>query len=211
MLLPFIISYTLASAVAASFATWIGYFSPFMIFGSVFMGVGIGLLSCLKINSSSAAWIGFQIIAGIGGGSGIPAACMPPQVVLPATEVSIGIGLLQFAMVMGSTLAAASAQTLLLNSLKTQLKKAGLAVDASTIISTGATQIEAGLSGQQLMRFRKAYNTALASTFYLAAAAGAATLFGACTVQWLSVKKKEGKIDGEPKEKDGEELQASAG
>jgi len=103
MLLPFTISYTLASAVAASFATWIGYFSPFMIFGSVFMGVGIGLLSCLKINSSSAAWIGFQIIAGIGGGSGIPAACMPPQVVLPATEVSIGIGLLQFAMVMGST------------------------------------------------------------------------------------------------------------
>jgi hypothetical protein len=125
--------------------------------------------------------------------------------------VSIGIGLLQFAMVMGSTLAAASAQTLLLNSFKAQLKKVGLVVDASTIISTGATQIEAGLSGQQLMRFRKAYNKALASTFYLAAAVGAATLFGACTVQWLSVKKKEGKIDGELKEKDGEELQASAG
>jgi hypothetical protein len=62
---------------------------------------------------------------------------------------------LQFAMIMGSTLAAASAQTLLLNSLKAQLKKAGLVVDASTIISTGSYADRGGAFGAAVDEVQK--------------------------------------------------------
>lgn len=55
MLLPFITSYTITSIVARSLVTWIGYYPPFMILGSVLMAIGIGLLTSLTVSASGAA------------------------------------------------------------------------------------------------------------------------------------------------------------
>lgn len=122
---------------------------------------------------------------------------MPVQVVLPSTEVAIGIGLLQFAMVLGSAVAVSVAQALLMNRLEAGLWSAGFRFDARSVLSTGATTLEHSLAGQELEAFIIAYNGAVVSTYYLATAVAAATIIGALGAESLSVKKEKKKGNGE--------------
>ena len=66
--LPLILAATVAAIIGGILLSIIGYVPPFMIGGTVIMTVGVGLLSTFDVNTSSAIWIGYQIIAGIGSG-----------------------------------------------------------------------------------------------------------------------------------------------
>jgi hypothetical protein len=48
--------------------TKLGYFNPFLILGLVLTSIGCGLLTTLQIGSGEGAWIGYQIICGLGFG-----------------------------------------------------------------------------------------------------------------------------------------------
>lgn len=46
--------------------TAIGWFTPFIVLGSVLATVGNGLIYTFDIHSSSSVWIGYQVLAGAG-------------------------------------------------------------------------------------------------------------------------------------------------
>jgi MFS family permease len=47
----------------------LGYYLPFAIAGTVLVTIGTGLISTLTSTSTTGAWVGYQIISGIGRGS----------------------------------------------------------------------------------------------------------------------------------------------
>lgn len=49
----------------------VGYFTPFLSFGSILFAIGAGLVYSLNIGSSSAKYLGYQAILGIGQGLAI--------------------------------------------------------------------------------------------------------------------------------------------
>lgn len=65
------------------------------------MSVGAGLLTTLHIGSSSAEWIGWQVIAGFGMGLGMQMSGLAAQVVLKAEDVPVGASLMFFAQSLG--------------------------------------------------------------------------------------------------------------
>lgn len=67
MVLPMILGLVLVSIVAGGAVTVLGYYTPFMIASSVFMAIGIGLISTWKQDTNHSRWIGYQVIYGIGG------------------------------------------------------------------------------------------------------------------------------------------------
>lgn len=72
-MMPQVLGFALFGLLTGPLVTLVGYWGPFMMFGSVFMAVGGGLLTTLKVNSLPSAWIGFQCLFGVGYGLGAQA------------------------------------------------------------------------------------------------------------------------------------------
>ena len=67
----------------------IGIFNPFIIAGALVTTIGCGLLTTLKVSSGSAAWIGYQIIVGIGEGLCLNVPIIVTQRIAPAEDVAV--------------------------------------------------------------------------------------------------------------------------
>lgn len=59
------------AAIAGITIPRIGYFTPFIAFGSAVFTVGAGLIYTLDIGSASARYLGYQVILGLGQGLAI--------------------------------------------------------------------------------------------------------------------------------------------
>lgn len=68
--IAYLVSITLSSIVIGGSITVVGWYAPFMWFGSAIFAVGAGLLYTLKVNSPAGQWIGYQVLAGLGAGAG---------------------------------------------------------------------------------------------------------------------------------------------
>ena len=66
----------------------VGYFQPFLTFGAIFTTVGAGLLYTLNIGSSSAKYIGYQVVVGIGVGTCIQVPVIASQACSGMVDIS---------------------------------------------------------------------------------------------------------------------------
>jgi hypothetical protein len=64
-----------------------GHFMPFMIGSPVLAAIGSGLLMLLEEQSSSGAWIGYQVVIGIRAGACLTIRMMLSQIVVPEEDV----------------------------------------------------------------------------------------------------------------------------
>lgn len=190
--LPMILSLVLMSIISGIGVTVLGYYTPYMIASSVFMAIGVGLMSTWNIDTGSAQWIGYQIIYGFGVGLGMQQALIMSQTVLHLDDVPIGTALIMFMQTLGGALFISVAQNIFTNRLVTNLARYVPNLDATIVLRTGATslkyspEIDASLIPLVLV----AYNNALTQTFYVSLALGALSIFGALGIEWKSVKGK---------------------
>lgn len=61
-----VLAVSLFSVVSGIGVTVLGYITPWMLAGTLFMSIGCGLLTTFQTNTSTGTWIGYQIIAGTG-------------------------------------------------------------------------------------------------------------------------------------------------
>lgn len=69
--LPTIISQLVAAVVSGFAVSKLGFYLPWAILSAVLSSVGAGLISTWTVGTSTGAWIGYQIILGIGRGAGM--------------------------------------------------------------------------------------------------------------------------------------------
>ncbi|PYI07554.1 MFS general substrate transporter, partial [Aspergillus sclerotiicarbonarius CBS 121057] len=104
MLLPTILSYIITALVSGAAISRIGYFTPFMLAGGIIKSIGDGLMTTFTASTPTGRWIGYQILAGMGGGLGLQASMLPAQAVLPSKDVALGLAVLNFASVFGGAI-----------------------------------------------------------------------------------------------------------
>ena len=68
--LPLILAITVSTIASGVGITITGRPMPFMLVAGVLSTIGVGLLFTLTIGSSSAKWIGYQVLTGLGLGLG---------------------------------------------------------------------------------------------------------------------------------------------
>ncbi|KAH9210621.1 hypothetical protein DL95DRAFT_512897 [Leptodontidium sp. 2 PMI_412] len=170
MNLPMVLSLIIVFILSGIGVTVTGYYAPFMIFGSIFGAIGVGLLSTLTPESNHSMWIGYQYIAGIRIGLGMQ------QPLIGALFVSIG-------------------PNVFTNKLVEGLSKYAPSVDRLSVLRIGATSLQSShdLDKSDLPGVILAYNDALTHAFLVAAIMAAFTIIGSACVEWKSVKGK--KID----------------
>nr|GAT55036.1 major facilitator superfamily transporter [Mycena chlorophos] len=188
--LPMILSLVVASLIAGGIVTAVGYYTPFMIFSSVLMAVGAGLLTTFTATGTNHShWIGYQIIYGLGVGFGMQQPVMAAQTVLDLADVPTGTSLLMFLQTLGGSLFVSVGQNVFENKLVDGLA-AIPGINPDIVLSAGATTLRDAVPSQYIPAVLVVYNHALVSAFYVSVAMGALSIVGALGMEWRSVKGK---------------------
>jgi hypothetical protein len=101
--LPLILSITLTTVGSGIGITATRRPMPFMIVSGVLSTIGVGLLYTLTIGSSSAKWIGYQVITGLGLGLGFQVPVSAVQATLPQIDIPSGSAMIICKYFSGST------------------------------------------------------------------------------------------------------------
>ncbi|PNY23295.1 Major facilitator superfamily domain, general substrate transporter [Tolypocladium capitatum] len=182
-----VVLFTVASGVVVT--AW-GYYTPFIIGAAVLMPTGYGLMSTLQMDSSAAAWIGYQLIAGAGVGIGMQQPLTAVQAVLDIADVPTGMAIIIFAQSLGGALFVTAGQTVFSNRLAAFVAEYAPRVDPQLVLSAGATKIRDVIAQQCLDSVVHAFNSALSNCFLASTATASAAVVGAVMVEWKSVKGK---------------------
>ena len=110
--IPLVLSLVVMSIVAAVFTQKIGYYVPAMLLSPVLCSIGAGLLSTLSPSSGHNAWIGYQVLYGLGIGCGFQTSNLPAQNVLPRADVPLGMALMFFMQQLGGSVFLAVSQNI---------------------------------------------------------------------------------------------------
>jgi MFS family permease len=186
--LAMVISLVVASMSSGFLITAIGYYTPFMIAGSVLMSIGAGLLITLTPDISEGKWIGYQILFGFGLGMGMQQANLAAQTVLSRADVPVGASLMVFAQTLGGAVFLSVGQNLLSNKLVEGFSNIP-GLDPAIVISTGATELRNAVPQNLLPLVLDIYNDALTNVFKVGLALSCATIIGSLLMEWRNIKK----------------------
>lgn len=196
MTIPLILAYAFSSILGGIAVTNIGYYTPFMIATSIFMAVGAGLMSTFTVDSGAGAWIGYQILFGIGLGMGADLPLVAAQVVLPLNQVQTATALLMFFQTLGATVFISVSQNVFVNRLILHLRQLLPNLDPQIVINAGATNLKLIIDVSDTPNLLVAYNRALNEMFLVPTIMASFTVIGSLLMEWKSVK--------EPKAEEGQ-------
>lgn len=200
-ILPLILSNVVASIVTGGLITVIGYYTPFIIFGSISLAVGSGLISTLNVDTSFSKWFGYQLLTGVGGGMSIQVSLLAVQAVLDIEDVPIGTACIIFFQTLGGALFVAVAQTVFQNGVVHAAKELVPDIDPGLLLATGATQLKDVLTkiGKQdeLHEVLKVYMVGLKDAFRVSVGLASAAVLAALFVEWKSIKSEQSKRNRE--------------
>lgn len=194
--IPYLVSITLSSIVVGGSITALGPYVPFNWAGSAIFAIGCGMLYSLKVNSGPAAWIGFQILAGIGAGACVQIPFIAVQVVLNKKDMPTGNAVAIFFNSLGGAVAISIAQNIFSNTLIQEIPKLTTGVNPATIIAAGATHIRQVTPKNQLAGVLQAYDLAVTRAFILSIACASVAVCCSLLFEWKSVKGKKLAIGG---------------
>ncbi|KAF3401555.1 Efflux pump roqT [Penicillium rolfsii] len=193
MTLPLVVSYVIFSFGTGSLTSVLGYYVQWAYLTVVLSAIGTGLMTTFKVNSGHAEWIGYQILFGAGIGCGMQTCFSAPQTALPLEDIPVGTAIVMFAENLFSAIMVSVAQNVFTNQLKTNLGEYVPTVDATVVVSAGATEVQQLVPEKLYQVFLFAYNKALNQTFYVGVALSCLGIIGVLGLEWISVKGEKGK------------------
>ncbi|KAL3460667.1 MFS general substrate transporter [Aspergillus heterothallicus] len=190
MNLPMLLSTVIAAMLAGGLVTTFGYYTQFLFLSPILMAIGAGLLSTFEVDTGHAAWIGYQVILGMGIGMGQQQPLIVVQAVLPVEDHPTGTALMVFAQTLGGALFISVGENIFHNKLLTNLASQAPGIDAQAVVAAGATMIREVVPESALPDVLVAYNDAICQTFYVGLAMAIFTILGSFPIQWISIKGK---------------------
>jgi MFS family permease len=185
--IPYLVFNTIVAILMGMYVNRTGYYYFLMWIGPIIFTIGCGLLSTLGVNSGVGEWLGYQIMAGIGRGSGqLPFIAV--QVVLTPEEVPIGSSLVMLATSLGGAVSLSISQTIFNNDLVKQVAKYAPSINPSLVLNTGATEFRNVIPADALGGVLQAYSKAVDTVFIPPIAFGGIALIVALGIERLNIK-----------------------
>jgi MFS transporter, DHA2 family, glioxin efflux transporter len=168
--LPLVLGASLFTVASGVLITVFGYYIPLMIFGSILVCVGSGLIYTLEIDSGSGKWIGYQALVGIGLGLMFQIPVIVNQGSVRYSDLSTISAMTLFFQTIGGAFFISAAQAGFANKLSQRVSVTAPGVNPATVIATGATELRKVFSPEQLPGILVAYLDGLRVAFAIAIA-----------------------------------------
>lgn len=189
--IPLVLGISIFTISSGSLISRFGAYVPILLAGSLLSTVGAGLIFTLDIGTSSAHWIGYQAIAGIGIGLSIQVPIIANQSFVKLSEISSVTAITLFFQSIGGAFFVSAGQTAWANRLLSRIPVTAPSVDPKLVIATGATQLRhvfSAFSAEQIPGILTAYMDGLKVAFALIVALAGITVPIALAAKWRNIK-----------------------
>ncbi|KAH8655382.1 MFS toxin efflux pump [Xylariales sp. PMI_506] len=187
MLLPTIVALSISSFGVGFLVSYIGYYTPVMFLGTCLMAIGFGFFTTFTPNTGRAAWIGWQVMVGFGGGLSFSQPFTSAQTALAENDIAVGMSAIVFANTLGGAIFISVAQNIFANLLRTGL--AGITgVDVQAIFNLGATGLVEAVPEAQRGLVIDIYSSASTKVFWISVALTCLHPLATFGMKWNSVK-----------------------
>ncbi|KAK3383723.1 major facilitator superfamily domain-containing protein [Lasiosphaeria ovina] len=188
-MIPYFVVNAFFSLVGGIFVSLVGYVTPPAVVGSAIGTVGVGLLLLLNVNTTTAQWVGYEIVASVGFGISIQQGFTAVQTVLDPKDMAVGTAAVVAAQSLGGAIFLSVGNSVFQN----QLLKASAAnllpgVDIKAVIDRGAAAFRDIVPADKLPVMIEVYNKALRTVFTVSIPLGALATIISCFIEWKSVK-----------------------
>ncbi len=188
--IPLILPNVIGILFAGFGTSKIGYYVPFIYLAVLIAPIGAGLLTTLGPDTSTAKWIGYQILFGFGSGCGFQLPQVAAQVVLPPPDIPIGISVSMLFQGLGGTVLISAANNVLNDYLLHYIDALAIpGVTGADVIKAGATGFRALVPGEHLGAVVDEYNRALVKAFQIALILSCLSAIPAAFLEWKTVKR----------------------
>ncbi|KAF2692141.1 MFS general substrate transporter [Lentithecium fluviatile CBS 122367] len=171
-------------------ASRFGYYTPYLIGGTLVSVPGSYLLTMLDLNTNLGTWVAFFLVVAIGTGLSINHPYTAVQAILTEANVPVGNAIMQFTFSLGGALSLCVAQTIFANKLRHEVLYHVSEDLVDEVLAAGAyglPDLSQGLP-DRLLALRHAYRNALLEVFIFALAASGAELLCSLFFEHLNLK-----------------------
>ncbi|KAK4498656.1 hypothetical protein PRZ48_009166 [Zasmidium cellare] len=191
--LPLILSQLLATVSSGALTKVVGYCVPFVYISALLVPIGTGLITTWTVDTSTVKWIGYQIVLGLGFGSGFQQGNVAAASGVQGKDVPTATALAFSYLFLGGAVFLNVAQNVFSKRLASNLIEAASALNItnlnlSQIGHVGATQIKDLVPPQYLPEFLTAYNDAVTHTFLISVIVSCVGCIGAAGMEWINLE-----------------------
>jgi MFS family permease len=188
MNVAYFIAQIVGTIVAGGAVTALGYYNPWLIFGCVIMTIGTGLLTTFEPDTGHPAWIGYQVLAGLGLGMAIQMPVLASQIVVSEHVVPIAISIITFSQFFWSSIFLAIAQAIFANRIVSGLQAAVPGVDPQLLLGAGTADVRLRVDEADLGAVLLVYNDAIVTALYVSVATAGAACLLILPMEWRKTK-----------------------
>ncbi|KAI1390647.1 putative MFS multidrug transporter [Hypoxylon trugodes] len=192
-MLPGILSGLLFVLISGSLATKVGYLLPWALFAGAGTAVSAGLISTWGPDTSTAKWVGYQILYGVRG-CGLQAGVITLQNVLPPAQGALGIAFLIFCQNISTAVFSVVGNTIFTQSLVKQITALAPSVSPAAALAAGgsaeAVRALAPPGSPELAGVIQAFANSFDTVCYLLIAAASLSFVASWGFGWIDVRKK---------------------
>ena len=200
MNIPLLLGLFITSLLSGGLITRFGYYTPFMIAGTIVMSVGAGLLTTFTATGTNHdKWISYQALYGLGTGLGFQQSALAAQAVLPKKDIPTGSALVFFAQSLGGAISVSIGGNIFTNNLVSGLANIPN-INTSTVLGSGASELRHRVPTKDVQSVLEAYNSGLTGAFTVGLVFACCSLVGALAMEWKSVKAKPNRRQGQGEE-----------
>ncbi|KAJ3930168.1 MAG: major facilitator superfamily-domain-containing protein, partial [Lentinula lateritia] len=185
--LPYSVAATLSTIVLGATIRSIGLYALVQLIGAMLFTVGSVFIAFLQLNTSTARWIGYQILAGAGAGAGVQTPYIVAQLAVSSADVHTVNAIIMFMTGLGGALSVSIAQNILGTVVLKEIPKytSSAHVDFEDILNLDGVQFlhsTGGVATDQKEVVLQVFTHALDKTFIISIFAGSVCVLLALSV-----------------------------
>ncbi|GAA5828326.1 hypothetical protein JCM11251_006199 [Rhodosporidiobolus azoricus] len=165
LIIPQLVMTTVFVAMSGQLVSRTGEYKVFICVGYALWTVGLGLLSTLDQNSSTAKIVGFQLLNGAGQGQTLQTSMVAAQAAVARSEMSVVTSVRNFFRSMGGTVFLVVAATILNNNLRSKLLPLGFSHDTVDSVIDDPTGIWPATVGADLVNLSSEQKSQIISAY----------------------------------------------
>ncbi|KAF7905078.1 uncharacterized protein EAF01_005599 [Botrytis porri] len=189
--LPTVVADVLAAFIGSAFASQLGWWNPFLIFGAATVSIGGGLLSTIYPDISGAHWVGYQILGGVGYSLSSNISHLAMQSSIPQDLVPFGSSTLLTIISTSCAIFMAIGQAVFQQLLQKNLGPVVSQDTVNKIIDSGVTDLKSLVDPVVLETVVEKYSLSVRQVFYIPAAGPVISVFLLLGCKWISTKSKQ--------------------
>lgn len=168
-----------------------GQYMPVILFAQALAATGSGLLTTIRIDTSTAQWAAYMALTGAGLGLGVNVPHIAIQAVFESdNDIFVANGIASFFGQLGGSIGVPAGSAVLIAGLQSQVPSLAPGVSAQTVIVAGALDVESlTRSSSVLQGLRQAWSIAVSHVNILLVTIICVSVPTALGMKWLDVKK----------------------